>query len=78
VSEAQLVDWHHMEEQQDPIYIQVITACESHHIKKLMGVHYDWTHRGHSSVLCYLVHRGGRRCEGNALNDGGQVVPYHL
>jgi hypothetical protein len=31
-----------MEEQQDPIYNQVITACESHHIKKLMGVHYDW------------------------------------
>jgi hypothetical protein len=42
VSEAQWVDWHHMEEQQDPIYNQVIAACESHHIKKLMGVHYDW------------------------------------
>jgi hypothetical protein len=41
VSEAQWVDWHHMEEKQDPIYNQVITACESHHIKKLMGVHYD-------------------------------------
>jgi hypothetical protein len=42
VSEAQWVDWHHMEEQQDPIYNQVIAACERHHIKKLMGVHYDW------------------------------------
>jgi hypothetical protein len=31
-----------MEEQQDPIYNQVITTCESYHIKKLMGVHYDW------------------------------------
>jgi methionine aminopeptidase len=42
MSEAQWVDWHHMEEQHDPIYNQVIIACESHHIKKLMGVHYDW------------------------------------
>jgi hypothetical protein len=42
VLEAQWVDRHHMEEQQDPIYNQVIAACESHHIKKLMGVHYDW------------------------------------
>jgi hypothetical protein len=42
VSEAQWVNWHHMEEQQDPIYNQVIAACESRHIKKLMGVHYDW------------------------------------
>jgi hypothetical protein len=42
VSEAQWIDWHHMEEQQDPIYNQVITACESHHLKNLMGVHYDW------------------------------------
>jgi hypothetical protein len=41
MSEAQWVDWHHMEEQQDPIYNQVIAACENHHIKKLMGVHYD-------------------------------------
>jgi hypothetical protein len=30
-----------MEEQQDPIYNQVIAACENYHIKKLMGVHYD-------------------------------------
>jgi hypothetical protein len=40
--EAQWVDWHHMEGQQDPIYNQVIAACESYHIMKLMGVHYDW------------------------------------
>jgi hypothetical protein len=31
-----------MEEQQDPIYDQVIAACESHHLKILMGIHYDW------------------------------------
>jgi hypothetical protein len=42
MSEAQWVDWHHMEEQQDLIYNQVIATCESHHIKKLIGVHYDW------------------------------------
>jgi hypothetical protein len=42
VSEAQWVDWRHMEEQQDPIYDQVIAACESHHLKILMGIHYDW------------------------------------
>jgi hypothetical protein len=42
VSEEQWVDCHHMEEQQDLIYNQVIATCESHHIKKFMGVHYDW------------------------------------
>jgi hypothetical protein len=42
VLEAQWVDWHHMEEQQDRIHNQVIAACESHHLKHLMGVHYDW------------------------------------
>jgi hypothetical protein len=31
-----------MEEQQDPIYNQVIAECESHHLKNLMGIHYDW------------------------------------
>jgi hypothetical protein len=31
-----------MEAQHDPIYNQVIVACESHYIKNLMGVHYDW------------------------------------
>jgi hypothetical protein len=31
-----------VEEQHDSIYNQVITACKSHHIKKLMSVHYDW------------------------------------
>jgi hypothetical protein len=42
VSGAQWVDWRHMEEQQDLIYDQVIAACESHHLKILMGIHYDW------------------------------------
>jgi hypothetical protein len=31
-----------MEAQQDPIYNQVMAACESHHLKNLMGVYYDW------------------------------------
>jgi hypothetical protein len=42
VSEAQWIDWRYMEEQHDPIYDQVIAACESHHLKILMGIHYDW------------------------------------
>jgi hypothetical protein len=42
MSEAQWVDWRHMEEQQHPIYDQVIATCESHHLKILMGAHYDW------------------------------------
>jgi hypothetical protein len=42
VSEAWWVDWHHMEEQHDPIYDQVIVACENHHLKILMGAHSDW------------------------------------
>jgi hypothetical protein len=42
VSEEQWVDWRHMEEQQDPIYDQVIAACEGHHLKILMSVHHDW------------------------------------
>jgi hypothetical protein len=36
VSEAQWVDWSHMVEQQDPIFNQVIAACESLHIKRIM------------------------------------------
>jgi hypothetical protein len=31
------VAWNHMAEQEDPIFNQVIAACASHHIKKLMG-----------------------------------------
>jgi hypothetical protein len=42
MSEAQWVDWHHMEEQHDPIYDQVVATCESHHLKILMGAQYDW------------------------------------
>jgi hypothetical protein len=42
VLEAQWVDWCHMEAQQDPIYNQVIAACENHHLKNLMGAHRDW------------------------------------
>jgi hypothetical protein len=42
VSKAQWIDWRHLEEQQDLIYDQVIAACESNHLKILMGIHYDW------------------------------------
>jgi hypothetical protein len=42
VSEAQWVDWSHMAEQQDPIFNQIIAACESLHIKRIMEFHYDW------------------------------------
>jgi hypothetical protein len=42
MSEAQWVDWRHMEAQQDSIYDQVIATCERHHLKILMGIHYDW------------------------------------
>jgi hypothetical protein len=31
-----------MEAQHDPIYDQVIAACKRHHLKILMGIHYDW------------------------------------
>jgi hypothetical protein len=41
VSEAQWVDWTHMAEQEDPIFHQVIAACESLHIKRIMEFHYD-------------------------------------
>jgi hypothetical protein len=30
-----------MAEQQDPIFNQVIAACESLHIKRIMEFHYD-------------------------------------
>jgi hypothetical protein len=36
------VDWDHMAEKKDPIFNQVIAACESRHIKKLKGFHYNW------------------------------------
>jgi hypothetical protein len=42
VSEAQWVDWRHIEEKKDLIYDQVIAACESHHLNILLSVHYDW------------------------------------
>jgi hypothetical protein len=42
VSEAQWVDWSHMAKQQDPIFNQVIAACESLHIKRIMEFYYDW------------------------------------
>ena len=42
VSESQWVDWNHMANQNDPIFDQVIAACERTHIKRLMGFKFDW------------------------------------
>jgi hypothetical protein len=42
VYETHWVDWNHMTEQQDPIFNHINVPCECHHIKKLMGFHYDW------------------------------------
>jgi hypothetical protein len=63
VSEAQWIDWEHMEAQQDPIYDQVIAACESHHLKILMGIHYDWNVEviAYFYATLYIEERGGAR-----------------
>ena len=42
MSEAQWVDWYHLESMESPIYDQVIATCERMHIKKLMAFKYDW------------------------------------
>jgi hypothetical protein len=63
VSEAQWIDRRHMESQQDLIYDQVIVACESHHLKILMCIHYDWNveviAQFHSTL--YIEEGGGAR-----------------
>jgi hypothetical protein len=59
VSEAQWVDWRHMEEQQDPIYDQVIAACESHNLKILMGIHYDCNVEVIAQLYATLYIEGG-------------------
>ena len=35
--EAQCVDWRSMERANDPLFQEIISACESKHIKELMG-----------------------------------------
>jgi hypothetical protein len=52
-----------MEAQHDPIYNQVIVACESHHIKNLMGVHYDWNVEVIAKFypILYIEDAGGAR-----------------
>jgi hypothetical protein len=63
VSEAQWIDWRHMEAQQDPIYDQVIAPCESHHLKILMGIHYDWNVEVIAQLYAtlYIEEGGGAR-----------------
>jgi hypothetical protein len=63
VSEALWIDWEHMEAQQDPIYDQVIAACESHHLKILTGIHYDWNVEviAYFYATLYIEERGGAR-----------------
>jgi hypothetical protein len=67
-----------MTEQQDPIFNQVIDVYESLHIKRIMEFHYDWNIEVIAQFYATLFFEGGRKCEGNALDDRGRVVPYHL
>ena len=38
----QWVDWKYMEEKDDPIFKEVVAACESKGVKRIMGFKYDW------------------------------------
>ncbi|KAJ1253559.1 hypothetical protein BS78_K235300 [Paspalum vaginatum] len=38
----QWVDWKYMEEKKDPIFDQVIVACERQKIKRIMSYQHDW------------------------------------
>jgi len=40
--EAQCVDWRSMEKANDPLFQKIIDACESKHVKDLMGFQKDW------------------------------------
>jgi len=40
--EAQWVDWESMEKANDPLFQEIMNACESKHIKELMGFQKDW------------------------------------
>ncbi|RLM62004.1 putative copia-like retroelement [Panicum miliaceum] len=40
--EAQWVDWNHMERENDPLFKEIISACENKKIKKLMGFNNHW------------------------------------
>ena len=40
--EAQCVDWRSMEKANDPLFQEIIDACESKHVKDLMGFQKDW------------------------------------
>ena len=42
IAEAQWVDWDHMERENDPMFNEIINACASKRIKKLMGFRNDW------------------------------------
>ena len=38
----QWVDWKYMEEKDDPIFKEVVAACESKGVKRIMGFKYGW------------------------------------
>jgi hypothetical protein len=85
VSEAQWVDWLHMDSQQDPIYNQAIASCESHHLKNLMGVHYDWNVKviAQFYATLYIEEGGGARkmhwmTEGEWYSIGYDDFASHL
>jgi len=42
ISKMQWVDWKYMEEKDDPIFKEVVAACESKGVKRIMGFKYDW------------------------------------
>jgi len=42
ISKMQWVDWKYMEVKDDPIFKEVIAACESKGVKRIMGFKYDW------------------------------------
>jgi hypothetical protein len=79
MSEAQWVDWRHMEEQQDLIYDQVIAASESHHLKILMGIHYDWNVEviAHFYATLYIEEGGGATRLHWMTEDDWQHISYN-
>ena len=40
--EVQCVDWRSVEKTNDPLFQQIIDACESKHVKDLMGFQKNW------------------------------------
>jgi len=42
VTDDQWIDWNYMTKKKDPIFDQVIAACDRQHIQKIMGFRHDW------------------------------------